>query len=103
LALLAALPTDLPALPTVLPAPFALSPTAWRTASTRAVGPLAPLLAPDPVERGDFELVDFGFEAFFGAFRFAAFGFADLDFVAFDLLAGFERFEAEGFFVWALV
>jgi len=77
-------------LPTVLPAPFALSPTALRTASTFEC------LLDDPFEREAplFErdlLLDFGL-------AFEAFGFDDdLGFDAFDFEAGFAAFEVDAF------
>ncbi|HET7455304.1 MAG TPA: hypothetical protein VFJ76_07270 [Solirubrobacterales bacterium] len=82
-ALLAALPTPLPALLALSPTP----PTAWRTASIGVEPPLEPLL--DPVELGDLAFgFDFDFDELddFGLARFVALGFDDFDFADF----GFE-------------
>jgi hypothetical protein len=116
----------LAALPTALPAPLALSPappTALRTTSTGLLPPLEPLLERDPFELGaleldDFEPDDFGLAAFFTAFGFAAdFGFAAFDFDfgfavfgldcdfdwGFDFVDDFALFDADRFFDWVFV
>jgi hypothetical protein len=77
--LLATLPTPCPALLALLPTP----PTAFRTASTGVLPPLAPLRE---FELGDFDLAfDFELDGFA---RFADFAFGDFDFAA----LGFEAF-----------
>jgi hypothetical protein len=92
-ALLATLPTVLPA---DLPAPFALppmSPTALRTASTFECLLDEPFECEAPLLELRDLLLDLGL-----AFAFEAFGFDDdLDFDAFDFEAGFAAFEVDAF------
>jgi hypothetical protein len=125
LALLAALPTVLPALLALSPTFPLASPTAWRTASTfelllaeplldddlrerdfdllLAFGALAPLLELRDLELCDFLAVDFALVALVAL--------VDLGFEAFDFDDDFALFGADSFrdlgfdlvFVWAIV
>jgi hypothetical protein len=95
-ALLATLPTVLPA---DLPAPLALppmSPTALRTASTFECLPDEPLEPDAPLLELRDLLLDFGLLL---ALDFEAFGFDDdFGFDAFDFEAGFAAFDVVAFF-----